>query len=401
MSAELIDAQRPLAQVAALGACLQRQACAAGDDAARLREWDARVQCAFAQPRLDEEQALALFGAPGLQGLVHHGVLAPTSSGRFEPRLALRLVGGRLIVTDLPMGWDGLPPDYVDPLWEAPGLAHLLLPCSGGDTLDLGCGSGVLALALAGRSRSVSGCDLNPRALSLSRFNAALNGLADVCFVHSDLFAAFGERRFERIVFNAPVGDEFVPRDLLHAGEDILEAFFRQLPDRLSDGGIAQVNLCGKDWHDGTFIARIERWLGSAAAQFQFVFLEQWRIDSGRRFAMQRLRASLRTGRNCFACKAYARGWLTVRRKAGAPSWSLATNYHDWVLREPPGSGARLIQALLDADGPGASPCPEQAAAPSVASSSALSATSATSSAALPASLRALLATARRMPRGH
>jgi hypothetical protein len=180
--------------------------------------------------------------------------------------------------------------------------------------------------------------------------NAALNGCSGVTFVRSDLFAAFGERRFDRIVFNAPVGDEFVGTDLLHAGETILAAFFRQLPNQLAPGGIAQVNLCGMDWAGESLLSRIDRWLGAAAAQFQYVFLEQWRINSGRRFALHRLGGTLKTGRNCFACKAIVRGWITLRRRPQAPSWTLATQYHDWVATEPSGATAALISAMLNAD---------------------------------------------------
>lgn len=52
--------------------------------------------------------------------------------------------------------------------------------------LDLGCGAGVVALALARHAGSVVATDINPRALVLARVNAALNGIANIDFRTGD-----------------------------------------------------------------------------------------------------------------------------------------------------------------------------------------------------------------------
>jgi 16S rRNA G1207 methylase RsmC len=61
-------------------------------------------------------------------------------------------------------------------------LEHAPDPHRGGDLLDLGCGYGPIALALAARRRrsTVWAVDVNERALELTRHNAAAAGLDNV-----------------------------------------------------------------------------------------------------------------------------------------------------------------------------------------------------------------------------
>jgi len=74
--------------------------------------------------------------------------------------------------------------------------------------LDMGTGTGPIAIALAGAGAVVTACDRNPAAVSLTRANAADNGLT-VEVIESDLFAALDGRTFDLIDFNIP----FYPTD--------------------------------------------------------------------------------------------------------------------------------------------------------------------------------------------
>jgi SAM-dependent methyltransferase len=74
--------------------------------------------------------------------------------------------------------------------------------------LDLGCGSGTAALVLAKRARVSVGVDINPRAVALSKINAAINGISNVEFRVGDLFAPVLGETFDLIVSQPP----FVPR---------------------------------------------------------------------------------------------------------------------------------------------------------------------------------------------
>lgn len=118
--------------------------------------------------------------------------------------------------------------------------------------LDLGTGSGVLAITLALELPDASVCaaDRSREALWIAMANAAGAG-ASVSFVESDWFAALGSERFDLIVANPPyvaAGDphleqgdvRFEPRSALAAGPeglDDLERIIAQAPEYLESNG--------------------------------------------------------------------------------------------------------------------------------------------------------------------
>jgi release factor glutamine methyltransferase len=98
--------------------------------------------------------------------------------------------------------------------------------------LDLGTGSGAIALAVA-RERPgwhVMAVDNSIAALEVAAVNAASNDLARVCFLQSEWFSALSGRRFHLLLGNPPYVDaadehlqqgdlRFEPRDALVAAE--------------------------------------------------------------------------------------------------------------------------------------------------------------------------------------
>ena len=70
--------------------------------------------------------------------------------------------------------------------------------------LDLGCGAGTGALSLAAQVDRVIGTDINPRAVALSRINAALNGIGNVEFREGDMFAPVAGENFDLIISQPP-----------------------------------------------------------------------------------------------------------------------------------------------------------------------------------------------------
>jgi len=99
-----------------------------------------------------------------------------------------------------------------------PGTKLLLLeapaPPPGGDLLDLGCGYGPIAVALALRAPAarVWAVDVNERALDLTRANAAAAGAANVTVAAPDVVP--GQVRFAACYSNPPIR---VGKPALHA----------------------------------------------------------------------------------------------------------------------------------------------------------------------------------------
>ncbi len=158
-----------------------RRAARFSDDPAVLA-----VRLLFCGETLTREETVAAFGE-----------LRP-------PALHTRIVAGLYIMSDY-LG-DGAPAEAVmgggettAVLWQAARPSRRL-----GAALDLGCGAGTLALLLASHAERVVGADINPRAVEMSRFNAALNGIENVEFRCGDLYEPVEGERFDLIVSQPP-----------------------------------------------------------------------------------------------------------------------------------------------------------------------------------------------------
>jgi release factor glutamine methyltransferase len=119
--------------------------------------------------------------------------------------------------------------------------------------LDIGTGSGILAITLALElpNATVTATDISAAALAVARQNARSLGAKDrIRFVQSDLFAALADERFDCIVANPPyvATDEvlepqvrdYEPVTALYAGEDGLTVYRRLIPqafEHLEPGG--------------------------------------------------------------------------------------------------------------------------------------------------------------------
>jgi release factor glutamine methyltransferase len=131
--------------------------------------------------------------------------------------------------------------DVLIPRPETELLVELALTWLGKDTparvLDLGSGSGAVALAIASqRPRSeVLGADVSAAAVALARRNAERLGTANARFIESDWFAAIPPERFALVVANPPyVAEEdshlgrgdvrYEPAAALVSGSDGLDA---------------------------------------------------------------------------------------------------------------------------------------------------------------------------------
>ena len=110
--------------------------------------------------------------------------------------------------------------------------------------LDLGCGTGILALCAARTAVEVVGTDIDPRAVDCSQVNAHLNAIQNVRFLLGDAYAPLAGATFDLIVSNPP----FYPADRLtqapgpvcvQADDPLLDALIRGLRGHLAPGGRA------------------------------------------------------------------------------------------------------------------------------------------------------------------
>ena len=119
--------------------------------------------------------------------------------------------------------------------------------------LDIGTGSGILAVTLALElpQASITATDVSNDALAIAKQNAQALGAADrIRFAVSDLFAAIADQRFDCIVSNPPYVAtsevlepqvrDYEPATALYAGDDGLAIYRRLIPEafaHLEPGG--------------------------------------------------------------------------------------------------------------------------------------------------------------------
>jgi hypothetical protein len=242
---------------------------AAGD------ELDTMIRLFLLQRAVPESLVHKTF--PGID-LVALGILE-TSGGETRAVLDIRPFAEDerqwWVVADLTPGLDGrrepMRADYV--LGIAPAslsLIHLTVPIKAERALDIGTGCGIQSLHLADRADQLVATDVNPRALQLARWTAALNRI-DLDVRAGSLYEPVQNERFDLIVSNppyviSPPSSGLTYRETGFAGDAVVEQLVRQAPYHLTDGGWCQLLanwtcVRGQDWQD-----RIAGWTGDRSA---------------------------------------------------------------------------------------------------------------------------------------
>ena len=196
------------------------------------------------QQSLSAEQLGTLFGDELAADLQAAGLLL-SHKARWRFGLQLELVNQLMVLSD-PQG------DHPATVMAVGGSTQLLAAACYpradiARALDLGCGSGTLALLLAGACREVVATDINPRALQLARFNAALNGITCIDWRLGHLFEPVADETFDLVASQPPflALRPGAPQVLyLHGGargDELALALLAQAPAHLAPGGLAVV----------------------------------------------------------------------------------------------------------------------------------------------------------------
>ena len=143
------------------------------------------------------------------------------------------------------------------------------LPLKGRSFLEIGCGSGVVALCAARAGARVTAVDINPEAVRCTMANAARNELQLDARV-GDVFSAMEDMTFDVIAWNPPFlpGIPNSPKDAaFYGGEDfnVIRRFARGVRSHLNENGAAYTILSGDI--DIQKIERIFRENGLAVSQ--------------------------------------------------------------------------------------------------------------------------------------
>ncbi|SDC83900.1 DUF7059 domain-containing protein [Nocardioides lianchengensis] len=286
------------------------------------------------------------------------------------------------VVSDLTPGLDGGPqrvgPEHVLGISPAStSLAQLTLRDPVARALDLGTGCGVQALHLAAHSTSVVATDVNPRALWVTRFNTALNDVAEKVEVRDgSFFEPVRGERYDLIATNPPfvispaTGERLVYRDSGLPGDRVVEDIVRAAPDHLTPGGWCQVLANWVIDRDRPWDERLAGWLAddcdALVVQREVVdparYVELWLKDAGHHGGPDYAHR-YDTWLSWFdeqGIEAVGFGWVNLRKRsgsdtgAGAPARELLDWPYDVEQPIAPALGAwgDAVDALADGVGP-------------------------------------------------
>jgi 16S rRNA (guanine1207-N2)-methyltransferase len=185
------------------------------------------------------------------QALYGHGV---TLSTRRRNRIGVSIRPDTL-PTDYPSDWGPDPTGMQQQTLETPcgpvtvvtmpgifswqrlddGTAFLMENLNGAgigeDVLDVGCGNGVLGVALARQVRRVTMVDDNLLAVRCARGSVEANGLVNAAAEPGDVYADVGHSKFDLIVSNPPFHKEF------DVNTNVAHRIMRDARTRLRPGG--------------------------------------------------------------------------------------------------------------------------------------------------------------------
>ena len=130
-------------------------------------------------------------------------------------------------------------------------LAENLEVENGKSVLEIGTGSGIVAMYASKLTDKVTATDINFDAIQLAESNFKANNIDNVELLFGNLFEPVNDRKFDVILFNTPYlpteEGEVLEDNLNYAfdgglnGRKVIDLFLNEVKNHLNDGGIVQL----------------------------------------------------------------------------------------------------------------------------------------------------------------
>ena len=139
-------------------------------------------------------------------------------------------------------------------------LAENLQIKEGQSVLEIGTGSGIVAMYASRLTDKITVTDINFDACELARKNFRKNNIENIEILWGNMFEVVENRKFDVILFNTPYlpteDDEVLENTINYAfdgglnGRKVIDLFLNEVGNHLNDGGIVQMiqsSLSGND----------------------------------------------------------------------------------------------------------------------------------------------------------
>ena len=162
-------------------------------------------------------------------------------------------------------------------------LADNLETKKGQSVLEIGTGSGIVAMYASRLTDDITVTDINFDACELARKNFTENGIENIEILWGNLFEVVENRKFDVILFNTPYlpteDDEVLDNTINYAfdgglnGRKVIDLFLNEVGNHLNDGGIVQMIQSSLSGNDET-LARLDEmgFIAEIAASEHFFF---------------------------------------------------------------------------------------------------------------------------------
>lgn len=130
-------------------------------------------------------------------------------------------------------------------------LAENLEIKEGQSVLEIGTGSGIVAMYASRLTDKITVSDINFDACELARKNFEANNIENIEILFGNMFEPVEKRKFDVILFNTPYlpteDDEVIDDTINYAfdgglnGRKVIDLFLNEVGNHLNDGGIVQL----------------------------------------------------------------------------------------------------------------------------------------------------------------